>query len=445
VKIKLQVFSSKRKEVTVAFLVSLLLVAFTLTPLAFADPETPQNITVDTAYDMIRRNRSFPDLAILDVRNQSEYNINHLYDAILIPLHELETRIDELEEYMNNEIIVYCGLGGRSEIASGILADNGFTKVYNMLGGITAWIEAEYPVYTTFHHVTVNTTGNRGVHVEIEPLLLQMGCTSCNENQECSGESEISNIQITMLEEEEDYTLTLVTYEVNGTAFEVTIARSLLWSYSEHTYSAIKTANFTLIEITTEDTSIQFYSLNYLVQHMEYNLTISTTLTPLNSETYNSSFTVVSYAPAGQSEILSLELVEFNSSVTLSQLYTSLDKVAKKIGQVYMRGGLKNNDATLVQLAQNYYKMAKETKNFSRLVKRQLQEYDLEILENSAILTDPWWTCIPCMAACLVGAVAACYVCCATTYVCCICIAWLGMYPIDMVCTLICETGGACP
>ena len=49
-----------------------------------------------------------------------------------------------------------------------------------------------------------------------------------------------------------------------------------------------------------------------------------------------------------------MELVEFNSPVTLSQLYALLDKVAKKIGNVY----LKNGDATLVQLARNYYKLA---------------------------------------------------------------------------------------
>jgi rhodanese-related sulfurtransferase len=198
-KMKLQVFSSKRKEVKVAFLASLLLVAFTLMPIVFADPETPQNITVETAYSMIDGG-SFPDLAILDVRNQSEYDINHLYNAILIPLHELETRIGELAAYINTEIIIYCGLGGRSEIASGILADNGFTKVYNMLGGITAWIESEYPVYATYHNVTVDITGNNGVHVEIEPLLVQMGCTSCGENHECPNESEITNIQITVLE-----------------------------------------------------------------------------------------------------------------------------------------------------------------------------------------------------------------------------------------------------
>jgi len=353
-----------------------------------AESETVQNITVDTAYSMIHRNHFFPDLVILDVRNQSEYNINHLYGAVLVPLHELETRIGELEEYANNEIIVYCGSGGRSEIASGILADNGFTKVYNMLGGITAWIEAEYPVYTTYHNVTVDTIGRRGIHVEIEPLLVQMGCTSCNENQECP--SEITNIQSNVLEDGEDYTVTLVTYELDGTLFEFTITKSLLWSDSKHTYHANKTASFTLTEIATEDTSIQFYSLNYVVQHVEYNLTIATNLTPLNSETYNSSFTAVNYAPAGQSEILSLELVEFNSSVTLSQLYTSLDKVAKKIGQVYMMDGLMNDDATLIQLAQNYYKMARETRGLSWLVKSQLPEYDMTILNSSAILMDIW-------------------------------------------------------
>ena len=311
-----------------------------------------------------------------------------MYGAVLVLLHELEARIGELDEYVHNEIIVYCGSGGRSETASGILAEYGFTKVYNMLGGITAWIEAEYPFYTTVHNVTVDTTGRRGINVEIEPLLLQMGCVSCNENPECPSESETTNIQSTVLEEGEDYTVTLVTYEVNGTAFEVTLARSLLWSYSTQTHRASKTANFTLTEITTEDKTTQFYSLNYVLQNAEYNLTISTNLTPLNSETYNSSFTVVDYAPAGQSEIISLELVDFDSSVTLSQLYTSLDKVAKKIGQVYMMDGLMNNDATLVQLGQNYYKMASETKGLSRLVKRQLQQYDKEILNSSAILMD---------------------------------------------------------
>ena len=63
-----------------------------------------------------------------------------------------------------------------------------------------------------------------------------------------------------------------------------------------------------------------------------------------------------------------MELVEFNSPVTLSQLYALLDKVAKKIGNVYLKNGLKNGDATLVQLARNYYKLANVSRTGKLLI-----------------------------------------------------------------------------
>jgi len=105
------------------------------------------NITVNTAYNMIT-NGSFPNLIILDVRTVNEYYTNHLHNAILIPHDELETRLDELEGFENHEIIVYCGIGYRSEIACEILVQNNFKKVYNMLGGISDWMDVEYPHYT---------------------------------------------------------------------------------------------------------------------------------------------------------------------------------------------------------------------------------------------------------------------------------------------------------
>ncbi len=174
---------------------------------------------------------------------------------------------------------------------------------------------------------------------------------------------------------------------------------------------------------------------------MEYNLTLYTSLKPLNSETYNSSFTVMNYAPADKSGLTSLEFVEFNSSVTLSQQYAILGKVAKEVGKVYEKSG----NETLAQLAKGYYIMEEESKGLSKLVEKQLQEYDLQILQSSAVLIDPWWTCIPCIAGCLVGVVAACAACCAATVVCCVCWDWILMFPIDIVCGLICEALGACP
>ena len=79
------------------------------------------------------------------MRNQDEYDSGHLNNSILIPLGELEDRINEIAEYNNTEIIVHCRSGSRSASASEILESNGFSKIYNMLGGINAWIDAGYP------------------------------------------------------------------------------------------------------------------------------------------------------------------------------------------------------------------------------------------------------------------------------------------------------------
>jgi len=97
------------------------------------------DVSVSQAKQMIDSN---PDLVILDVRTQSEYDAGHIQNATLIPVSELGGRLGELDK--NKEILVYCASGGRSATASQTLADNGFSKVYNMLGGITAWKSAGY-------------------------------------------------------------------------------------------------------------------------------------------------------------------------------------------------------------------------------------------------------------------------------------------------------------
>lgn len=104
------------------------------------------DISVNEAYSMINNTSIYPDLVVLDVRDRSEYNVNHICNAILIPVAELEYRIDELRPYNNTEIIVYCLSGGRSSSASQILVNNGFTKIFYMIGGINEWISSGYEV-----------------------------------------------------------------------------------------------------------------------------------------------------------------------------------------------------------------------------------------------------------------------------------------------------------
>ena len=102
------------------------------------------SISVNEAHNMINNSTLYPDLLILDVRTQEEYDDGHICNATLIPVSALELRISEIESYDDTEILVYCRSGSRSATASQILVDNNFTKVYNMLGGFTAWVSSNY-------------------------------------------------------------------------------------------------------------------------------------------------------------------------------------------------------------------------------------------------------------------------------------------------------------
>ncbi|SOC37316.1 sulfurtransferase TusA family protein [Ureibacillus acetophenoni] len=74
---------------------------------------------------------------ILDVREEAEYAFGHIEGSISIPMGELEERINELNK--DQEIFVICRTGTRSDLAAQIIADKGFTKVYNVLPGMNSW------------------------------------------------------------------------------------------------------------------------------------------------------------------------------------------------------------------------------------------------------------------------------------------------------------------
>jgi rhodanese-related sulfurtransferase len=97
-------------------------------------------ISVEEVYEIIADGE---DYFIMDVRNRNEYDEAHIEGAVLIPVDTLEGRLNELP--VNKPIIVYCKVGGRSATASALLVGNGFTKVYDMEGGITEWIDKGYP------------------------------------------------------------------------------------------------------------------------------------------------------------------------------------------------------------------------------------------------------------------------------------------------------------
>jgi rhodanese-related sulfurtransferase/rubrerythrin len=74
---------------------------------------------------------------LLDVRQPSEYEQEHLPGAKLIPLGQLGDSLAEIDR--DKPVIAYCAIGGRSRVAAQMLNGYGFKEVYNLTGGIKSW------------------------------------------------------------------------------------------------------------------------------------------------------------------------------------------------------------------------------------------------------------------------------------------------------------------
>jgi len=100
-------------------------------------PQTPiTDISAAQARDLIKQDE---ELIILDVRTQEEYDEGAIEGAILIDFYsdKFSQQLSDLEREAS--YVVYCKKGGRSTKASKQLADLGFKRIYNMVGGYTAW------------------------------------------------------------------------------------------------------------------------------------------------------------------------------------------------------------------------------------------------------------------------------------------------------------------
>lgn len=93
--------------------------------------------------------RLFNDGAyMLDVRTAGEYKDGFIGEATNISVTELKSRMGSLPADKEASILVYCQTGARSSRAAGMMAKEGYSNVYNLAGGITAWKSAGYPVGT---------------------------------------------------------------------------------------------------------------------------------------------------------------------------------------------------------------------------------------------------------------------------------------------------------
>lgn len=92
-------------------------------------------ISPDSAYKLLVAKKA----VIIDVRENDEWLEQHIEGAVHIPLDQIESRLSELFQYKDNTVIMHCRSGRRSRLAGEILMAAGFSKVYNLEGGILAW------------------------------------------------------------------------------------------------------------------------------------------------------------------------------------------------------------------------------------------------------------------------------------------------------------------
>ena len=87
-------------------------------------------------------------LRLIDVREPHEWEIGRIEGAQLIPLGQLEARASELTP--EDDIVVYCKVGGRSAKGVEVLQKLGFKKLRNLKGGINGWsrdVDPSVPLY----------------------------------------------------------------------------------------------------------------------------------------------------------------------------------------------------------------------------------------------------------------------------------------------------------
>jgi rhodanese-related sulfurtransferase len=99
--------------------------------------------TVDVVKSRLDRGDKF---ILVDVREESEYQKDHLPGAIHLGKGVIERDIEQKVPDTNAELVLYCGGGFRSALAADNIQKMGYTKVISMDGGIRGWRDKGYPL-----------------------------------------------------------------------------------------------------------------------------------------------------------------------------------------------------------------------------------------------------------------------------------------------------------
>ncbi len=95
-----------------------------------------KNITVTELHPLLDEGK----VKLVDVRTTAEVARGYIKGAQILPLHLLPLHIKELDAQVPT--VFYCHVGGRSAQAAAFAANQGMQEVYNLQGGIAAWVQS---------------------------------------------------------------------------------------------------------------------------------------------------------------------------------------------------------------------------------------------------------------------------------------------------------------
>ena len=95
-----------------------------------------------TVAETQKRMEQDPEVKLIDVREDHEWEAAHASGAIHLGKGIIERDIETTVPDKDTEMILYCGGGYRSALVTDVLQRMGYTNVYSMAGGWKAWNES---------------------------------------------------------------------------------------------------------------------------------------------------------------------------------------------------------------------------------------------------------------------------------------------------------------
>jgi rhodanese-related sulfurtransferase len=86
---------------------------------------------------------SQPAPVLLDVREAWEFDTCHIAQSVTMPMQSVTSRLTELAA--DQPYVVICHHGGRSQQVAMFLERNGFTRLFNLAGGVDGWARSVDP------------------------------------------------------------------------------------------------------------------------------------------------------------------------------------------------------------------------------------------------------------------------------------------------------------